>query len=157
MAPPHGLAELQARYGKLLLGPDPQGGLRIISPIGWESANMTLLRSLPGMPEHKLYVHRDMVAPLTAALTAAQAACPDYVIKTIGCWNPRFKRTRGGDVSVHAWGLAVDINAATNPMAVTLTTDMPDAFVQAFKDQGFTWGGEFPTPDPMHYQLVSGY
>jgi D-alanyl-D-alanine carboxypeptidase len=154
---PNGLAELQARYGKLLIDKDPQGGYRIISPVGWEAANMTLIHNLPdGIA--KLYVNKAMVAPLTAALTVAVATCPDYPIRTIGCWNVRYKRTVGSAISVHAWGMAVDINASTNPLAAELTTDMPDAFVQAFKDQGFTWGGEFSGfKDSMHMQLVSGY
>ncbi len=158
MKPPNGLTELEARYSKLVLVPDSRGpGLRIAHPIAWEVANMVSLHSLPGGIA-KLYVHRDMATPLTEALKAATAACPDYKIRTIGCWNPRFKRTNGKELSVHSWGLAVDINADTNPLAATLTTDLPSAFVQSFKDQGFTWGGEFSgKKDAMHFQWCSGY
>ncbi len=154
MTPPHGLAELQARYGKLQIDRDPPGGYRIISPIGWEVANMELLRLPDG---RKLYVHKDMAEPLFNALFAASKACPDYPVRTIGCWCPRYKRVNG-DLSVHSWGLAVDINASTNPLADKLTTDMPDAFVDCFKAQGFTWGGEFGgKKDAMHMQWISGY
>jgi hypothetical protein len=158
MNPPNGLAELEARYGRLILGPDPRGGLRIISPIGWETAHMMPMTDLPGLPGRKLYVNRDLVGPLTAALMSVAVLCPTYKIKTIGCWNVRYKRTQTKQISVHAFGLAVDINAAQNPLSPTLITDMPGEFVAAFKREGFTWGGEFSgTKDAMHMQWCSNY
>ncbi len=156
--PPHGLAELEARYGRLLLGPDPRGGQRIISPIGWESKWMTVARGLPGLPEdRRVYMHRDMEQPLRNALAVALSLCPGYRIKTLGCFNPRHKRVNGRQLSLHAYGLAVDINAASNPMRSPIETDIPSAFVRAFDAEGFVWGGDFGLPDPMHFQLASGY
>ena len=158
MIPANGLLDLQARFGKLILGPDPRGGMRIISPIGWEVANMTILDSLPGYP-HKLYVNKYMVNPLVAALTAAHAACPDYVIRTMGCFCPRLKRVNGA-MSVHSWGLAVDICADTNPQTKpgeAVVRDIPDAFGAAFEAAGFTWGLHFKSPDPQHFQLCEAY
>ncbi len=158
MRPPHGLAELEARYGHLILVPNSHGpGLKIAHPIGWEAANMVSLHSLPGCGQAKLYVNKDMAGSLLLALAAAANACPDYQIRTIGCWNPRFKRANGKELSVHSWGLAVDLNADTNPMGDKLVTDMPAGFVAAFKDQGFTWGGEFSgKKDAMHMQWLTG-
>ena len=157
MNPPHGLAELQARYGALVLDRHPAGGYYIVTPTGWEVANMQLVRS-PLLPTGKLFVNKDMVQPLLRALAAVGVACPDYKVRTIGCWSVRYKRTVRGDVSVHAWGLAVDINADTNPLAAELITDMPEAFVSAFEAEGFTWGGKFSgQKDAMHFQWVSGY
>jgi hypothetical protein len=154
--PPHGLAELQAQFGALTLTRDPRGsGYVISSPAGWESDNMVIVPSLPGYA-HKLYVNKAMVDPLTRALGVATDVCPEYVIRTMGCFCPRMKRVNGA-LSVHSWGLAVDICADTNPMGKPLRTDMPRAFIDAFIAQGFTWGGSFPTPDPMHMQWISGY
>lgn len=155
VAPPHGRSELEARYGRLVLERDGKG-YRIASPAGWERANMVRLVS-DLLPQGKLYVHRDMAGPLERALAAARVQCPDYAVRTIGCWAVRYKRTATKQLSVHAYGLAVDINADTNPMRRPITTDMPPLFVDAFMREGFTWGGTFPTPDPMHFQLVSGY
>ncbi len=157
--PPHGLAELEARYGRLILEKAANGpGYRIVSPVGWETANMVRLVS-PLLPKGKLYVHRDMAGPLLRALEAVKLQCPEYKIRDIGCWNPRYKRTVRGDISVHAWGLAIDCNKDTNPLAAKLITDMPPLFVDAFTREGFTWGGAFkgPTKDPMHFQWCSGY
>ncbi len=156
--PPHGLAELEARYGKLVLEKDPDApGYRIVSPIGWETLNMVRLVS-PLLPKGKLYVHRDMKGPLLRALEAAAKQCPEYVIRDIGCWNPRYKKTKRSDVSVHAYGLAVDINKDTNPLADVLITDMPPLFVDAFVREGFEWGGSWKhTKDAMHLQWTTGF
>ena len=65
-------------------------------------------------------------------------------------------------LSLHAFGIAVDINPSANPSCgVTaacrcyndLVTDMPREFVQAFRDAGFDWGGDWVDhPDPMHFE-----
>ena len=65
-------------------------------------------------------------------------------------------------VGRHAFGIAVDINPSSNPSCgVTvacrgyndLITDMPPEVVQAFKDAGFIWGGDWEDhPDPMHFE-----
>lgn len=151
MIPPHGLAELQARYGRIVLDKG-----RIVSPIGWERAHMVRMES-PHLPTGKLYVNKDMAEPLKAALAAAAEQCPEYRVRTIGGWAQRYKGIKPTDVSVHAWGLAVDINKDQNPQRSPIVTDMPPLFVDAFVREGFTWGGKFPTPDPMHFQWCSGY
>ena len=38
-----------------------------------------------------------------------------------------------------------------------LTSDLPSGWVAAFEAEGFTWGGRFSLPDPMHFQWCSGY
>jgi len=161
--PPRGLAEVIAAYGdvKIRRGPD---GWQIVSPPRWESQNCVVVRDFPGLAK-PLYVHRLLVVPLRSALTAWQATCPEYTIRTIGAFCPRPKRVAkgSGDVvgwseglSVHSVAAAVDINADTNPMRSLMVCDMPDAFRKCFADAGFTWGGTFPTPDPMHFQFGSG-
>lgn len=166
MTAPSGLAEIQAAYGHIRIEADKlRGGYRIYDPIGWETANMVLLRDLPGMVGRNLFVHRKIVKPLTDALTQWRKTCPEYAVISIGCFNPRYKRTTKGEISLHTWGVAVDINAHANPL-VTLKNqndpfkyDMPNAFIAAFRDNGWTWGGDFKglTKDPMHYQYASNY
>lgn len=166
MKAPHGLDEVRACYGDVKIDKTPSGW-RIISPIGWEATSMVLLKGLPGLPTRKLYVHRVIIMPLTNALEQWQRTCPDYAVKTLGCFNPRPKRTSAATygvvgweqgLSLHSVGAAVDINAAANPMRPTLVTNMPDAFVKAFKDQGFVWGGEFKgQKDAMHFQFCENY
>jgi len=73
-------------------------------------------------------------------------------------WNWGFacRAIRGSSTpSNHSWGLAVDLNAPTNPMGSTLKTDMPTWMVELWESYGFRWGGRYPTrPDAMHYEFV---
>lgn len=68
-----------------------------------------------------------------------------------GCYIIRNKRG-GKSWSLHAWGLAVDVNAATNRLGARPT--LSAGFVQCWKDAGFDWGGDWKSrPDGMHFQL----
>ena len=163
MTPPRGLAEIRAAYGDVKIERDARGGWRIISPIGWESANCTLFTH-EVLDGRRLYVNRAIVEPLSAALWLSYERCPRYRIKTIGCFAVRPKRVAGQpagvvgwpSISVHTVAAAVDINAATNPQGAELVTDMPPEWVAAWEDVGWTWGGRFPRPDAMHMQWAVG-
>lgn len=164
MTAPVGIAQIKQVYGDLAIDMGPMGW-RIIQPLGWESANCTGAKNLPGL-SHPLYIHKVILEPLTEALKKAQSDCPEYLIKTIGCFNPRPKRVvqnpRGvigwdDGLSLHTAACAVDINDKTNPMGKPARCDMPNAFIRAFTDLGWTHGLAFPTPDPMHFQWASGY
>lgn len=58
--------------------------------------------------------------------------------------------------SNHAWGLAVDLNALTNPQASPRVTDMPVWMRTLWKSWGFRWGGNYQSssPDTMHYEFM---
>lgn len=133
----------------------------------WEAASMKSFDDLPLVAPRKLYIHRLIEAPLRAALQACAELGLPYTIDTIGCFAPRQKRGVN-QLSVHTFGIAVDINAARNQLLICdvgnpLRTapgsyDIPDAWIDAFKQCGFTWGGEFQHRfDPMHFQYASGY
>jgi hypothetical protein len=151
-------AELEARYGRLLIGPDPAGGSRILQPIGWETKWMVPLHGLPGLPDRRLYVNRDMRDPLVRGLEAWQRQCPEYAIRKIGCWALRNNKNNPKALSLHAYALAVDINDDTNPNGDELVTDMPPLFVDCFVREGFTWGGSFKhKKDAMHFQYAGDF
>ncbi len=155
---PHGETEVRALYGDIGIE-RVDGRYQVTRPQHWEERNCVVVRDFPGLNGRPLYVHRLMIEPLRAALTEAEITCPEYKIKTIGCFSPRYKRSGSGAISLHSWAVAVDINALQNPMKKPLTCDMPSAFIAAFKRAGFTWGGDFKDvdPDPMHFQLADGY
>ena len=70
-----------------------------------------------------------------------------------GCWNPRYIRATTGrpaGISRHAWGAALDLNAAANPVGSAGTQD--PRLVAVMGDWGFTWGGDWLVPDPMHFE-----
>ncbi len=79
-----------------------------------------------------------------------------------GAYNCR-KITSGNGYSLHAYGIAADINARTNPYGKALITDMPVAMVMAAKGikttegaQVFRWGGDYRSvKDAMHYEVVA--
>lgn len=57
--------------------------------------------------------------------------------------------------SNHSWGLAIDVNALTNPQGKKLTTDMPAFVPEAAKRWGLRWGGTYrKNPDAMHFEVV---
>jgi hypothetical protein len=70
-----------------------------------------------------------------------------------GCWNPRYIAPSTGlsaGISRHAWGAAVDLNSSTNPVGSAGTQD--PRLVEVMTEAGFTWGGEWLVPDPMHFE-----
>ena len=100
--------------------------------------------------------HRKMIQPLRSALGElarrglSRLVSPgDYA----GCYAPRRIQARG-QLSLHAWGVAIDLNASTNPFLGRSRQDR--RLVRTMQRHGFTWGGEWPTrPDPMHFELRS--
>jgi hypothetical protein len=128
-------------YGDDWIGIDPRWPRRNVV-----SRNVPILGSVT--------CHRAMIGPLRRALTRlrrrglARLVDPaDYA----GCYAPR-RIPGSGSLSLHAWGLAVDINASENPQGSRPRQD--PRLVRAFEREGFTWGGRWPTaPDGMHFEL----
>lgn len=70
-----------------------------------------------------------------------------------GCWVPRhILGDDGRALSLHAWGLAVDLNVNDNPYGAEPALD--PRVVESFERWGFAWGGHWRTPDGMHFELV---
>jgi D-alanyl-D-alanine carboxypeptidase len=128
-------------YGPDWFTPDP----------AWQARNI-VTRAVPILGA--VTCHRRLIAPLREALGTlrrrglARLVDPgDYA----GCHAPR-RIPASGSLSLHSWGLAVDINASRNPQGQEPTMDR--RVVAAFEDAGFTWGGRWPTaPDGMHFEL----
>ncbi len=151
LAPPAGLTGVHATYGIIAV----LGG-RIVTPKHWESDNMTTISDFPGVNK-RLYVNKAIVAPLREALRLCIDRHDGYAIHSIGCFNPRPKRSNGNELSLHSWGVAVDINPDKNPMGRPLVKDIPNEWIAIFESCGWTWGGHFPIADPMHFQWARGY
>lgn len=104
-----------------------------------------------GVIPKKLYCNKAMVAPLTKAFEALIKTGAVSDLKTWGgCFNIRSKRG-SRTPSLHSWGVAIDINAAWNRMGQTPT--ISQKLVDCFRDAGFDWGGDWSSPDGMHFQL----
>lgn len=105
-----------------------------------------------GVIPKKIYCNKDMVKPLQLALKNIIERGLVKELKTWdGCFNIRKKRGLSS-MSLHSWGLAIDINAAWNGLGKTPT--MSYKLVQCFLDAGFEWGGTWTRKDGMHFQLA---
>lgn len=100
--------------------------------------------------------HRLVFPQLHAALTQiAEEGLADEVDANEygGCYVPRFiDRDPGKPLSMHAFGLAVDINVSTNHLGTK--GDQHPRVVAILESWGFEWGGRWARPDPMHFELV---
>ena len=104
-----------------------------------------------GVIPKKIYCNKDLIAPLQLALTNIIERDLIPQLRTWdGCFNIRKKRG-GTSRSLHAWGVAIDINAAWNGFGNTPT--MSKELIRCFTDAGFDWGGTWRKPDGMHFQL----
>jgi hypothetical protein len=104
-----------------------------------------------GVIPKKLYCSKAMVVPLTKAFeNLIDTGCVNELKTWDGCFNIRSKRG-SGTPSLHSWGVAIDINAAWNRMGQTPT--LSKEFVLCFTNAGFSWGGDWSSPDGMHFQL----
>jgi D-alanyl-D-alanine carboxypeptidase len=98
--------------------------------------------------------HRKMIGPLRAALGELARRGLSRLVNPgdyAGCYAPRRIQPRG-QLSLHAWGVAIDLNASANPFMGRSRQDR--RLVRTMERHGFTWGGDWPTrPDPMHFEL----
>lgn len=104
-----------------------------------------------GVIPKRIYCNRDMIEPLTRAFI--NLIQRDYVneLKTWdGCFNIRKKRGLS-TMSLHSWGIAIDVNAAWNGLGKE--PQLCAGFVKCFTDAGFEWGGTWKRKDGMHFQL----
>ena len=97
--------------------------------------------------------HRLMLPQLRGALAEVEARGLAGKLTTYdGCYVPRFiERNPGGSISLHTWGIAIDMDASTNYRGIRGTMD-PEV-VAIFKRWGFRWGGDWKYTDPMHFEM----
>ena len=106
-----------------------------------------------GVIPKKIYCNRDMVAPLQKAFENLINTGRVKELKTWdGCFNIRKKRGLSS-MSLHSWGIAVDVNAFENGLGKE--PKLTKAFVKCFTDAGFNWGGVWGRKDGMHFELAA--
>ena len=104
-----------------------------------------------GVIPKRLYCNKDLVAPLSLAFKNLITTGFVNELKTWdGCFNIRKKRGLSS-MSLHSWGIAIDVNAAWN--GLNKTPVLSAGFVKCFTDVGFDWGGTWTRKDGMHFQL----
>jgi hypothetical protein len=107
-----------------------------------------------GAVPRRVYCNRDLVGPLSRALGLIVERDLTGLLRTWdGCFQVRRKRGRA-TMSLHSWGLAVDINAAWNPLGAASKQD--PRLTACFVEAGFAWGGAWRGRlDCMHYELAA--
>jgi len=99
--------------------------------------------------------HRLMIPQLRGALQDVVDAGLASTLQTYdGCYVPRFiERNPENSISLHTWGIAIDMDAATNYRGIAGT--MHPEVVNIFKRWGFRWGGDWKYTDPMHFEIAA--
>jgi hypothetical protein len=108
-------------------------------------------KAIPALP-NKIYINYLLIVPLEDTLRELIANDLHRQIRTWdGCFNIRKKRGSFG-ISVHSWGIAVDLNAAWNPFRGAVTWS--DKFLSVWRDNGWICGADWSTAskDGMHFQ-----
>jgi hypothetical protein len=163
--PPHGLNEINKVFGdiepfinrdsegKLTLSPDFERRyiVRLNLPLEIQAA-IQPIQKIKSIKCHCLL--SDIFAAIFDEIVANNLIPHIHTID--GCFAFRPKRS-GSELSVHCWGIAIDINAQTNLQGTN--GDMATEIIALFKKFGFAWGGDWKgnKRDPMHFQFCSGY
>ena len=139
------------RFGTLTYRVYPDRSV-VVDP-AWVKANI-ITQSVPIIG--RMTCNRLMFPQLIGALNEIMAAGLDGTIHADqyeGCWWPKLIED-SNSLSMHAWGLAFDINVPNNQRLTH--GDQDPRMVTIFKKWGFRWGGDWKqTPDPMHFELMA--
>ncbi|MCW2778622.1 MAG: family peptidase [Frankiales bacterium] len=97
--------------------------------------------------------HRLMLPQLRGALQEVVDRGLSASLHTYdGCYVPRFIESNPArSISLHTWGIAIDLDASTNYRGIKGTMD--PQVVAIFKRWGFRWGGDWQYTDPMHFEM----
>ena len=160
-APPDGLDEIRHTFGDIFRFIDTDGRLKTAFENQYLT-RITLPFAIPYSADHRiklnaLYGHRLLAGIYQSVFSSIRSLGLESTITSCGgCFSFRHK-SRSNELSVHSWGIAVDINPETNPMGTK--GNMPKDVIRVFKDHGFSWGGDWPgkRKDPMHFQYCEGY
>jgi D-alanyl-D-alanine carboxypeptidase len=143
-------AEVKDRFGEFAVRLPYRGDWIGIEP-RWLRRNVDT-RSVPILGA--VTCHRRFIGPLRRALAELERRGLSRLVDRgdyAGCYAPR-RIPGSGSLSLHAWGLAIDLNTGANPPLGASRQD--PRLVSVMERAGFTWGGRWPTaPDPMHFEL----
>lgn len=147
---------LNKSYGWIKIGADTITGCQdaslITSFMGKPGGNLVTY----GLFGHDVSVNEKITSSLDMVQRDVNAAGTGYTFDDIQTFNYR-RKTGGGGLSLHSWGIAVDINPSRNPYQARnngeLQTDIPPQIIEIFKKYGFQWGGDWVgNRDPMHFE-----
>jgi hypothetical protein len=154
---PNGYSALVSRFGQ------PCSASANAARSYWPSQSA---RNVPGYINYNPYIGRDVGYNIRNHIEAdGKNNAVDYGVYGYNC------RYISGSTSwsTHAFGAAIDTNSARNPLGqatwvgrgsddVAYKSYLPKIWKGAYPGHNFYWGKNFSTtPDPMHFQYVTGY
>lgn len=123
-----------------------------------------------GLP---IKMHRKVVPALACVEKEILRGCADHPYTPQALAGIRFRNTyRGGEVTNHAYGIAIDVDPARNTCCGCVPPwndapackrpgkneydhmDMPECWVHAFERFGFYWLGHDVLRDTMHFEFL---
>ncbi len=140
-------AEVKERFGEFSL--EATSTRRFRPDPGWVEQHIRTER-VPILG--RITCHRDFFPAVRGALAELEDRGLGHLVvnrEYSGCWVPRFTGARR-TVSRHAWGVAIDFNAASNPYGAE--PDQDPRLVDVMQRWGMNWGGEWLVPDAMHFE-----
>jgi hypothetical protein len=146
-------ALLKQQFGEFAYRPN--GGDDVVLDSEWFDENIvTVTLPLLGL----FRCHRAIVPALEEAMDqiieaglSGEISRSDFQVAG-GCYNSRLIRggDKGGALSRHSWGVAIDINPSSNPYGGRV--DMHPKIVEIFHSLGFGWGGGWTYTDGGHFE-----
>jgi hypothetical protein len=144
------LAEAKSRYGEIVNGhwADEAKWMKTLVCPSWFA--IQTLNSATGKDTDHIYMNTDMHEPFLAAIQNLVNEGVEHELKTFdGCFMIRDVRGLPGAMSWHSLGLAIDLNAKSNPLGGPVT--FSDKFIKCFTEGGFASGAHFHRKDAMHF------
>lgn len=141
---------LKRRFGEFAARPVP-GSLHLELDGEWVGRNISTQRvAILG----NVACHRGLFRQLGGAMNELRRKGLSHLIDPgdyAGCYSPRFVATAPGiRISRHTWGVALDVNARSNPFGAKPRLDA--RVVRVMERWGFAWGGRWLIPDGMHFE-----
>ncbi|HEX3770765.1 MAG TPA: M15 family metallopeptidase [Polyangiaceae bacterium] len=130
----------------------------------------TVTTKFMGLP---VRMHRKVAPVLPCVEAEIKATCAGHPYTPQALAGIRFRNTyRGGEVTNHAYGIAIDVDPARNTCCGCVPPwndapackrpgkseydhmDMPECWVHAFERYGFYWLGHDVLKDTMHFEFL---
>ena len=157
-----GMAQTKATLGEFAYRVNANGS--VSQDAAWVNAYLPAGRELlNGSIPIRARCHNTVKPAIQAALAEVAAAGLAGTIDVTdantegGCHLARFNRLTPdsalGFLSRHSWGMALDTNTVGSCQGCA-PPDLDCRMVRIFRKYGFAWGGNFLTPDGMHFEWV---
>jgi hypothetical protein len=140
---------VKSLFGEFAARPGASPGTIEIDP-DWMSSHLVTTR-LPVLG--RVTCNIGIVDQLRRAMTAVAAAGLSGTVRSFnGCFVPRHIGWSDENMlSYHSWGIAFDVNVATNYRGETPRQD--PRLVRILARWGFQWGGTWIVPDGNHFEF----